>query len=111
MASEGWLMRLLLIDAPSSGALGHLRVGFLGTLLRRLGKQSMRGERPSQVSAGKERTHHWGAQKAGAPQNSPHIACAVEVRAPPLSPVALPALRLVQYPSRVPYKSKMLTIS
>lgn len=38
-------------------------------------------------------------------------ACAVEVRAPPLSPVALPALRLVQYPRRVPCRSKMLAIS
>lgn len=39
------------------------------------------------------------------------IACAVEVRAPPLTPVALPALRLVQYLRRVPYRSKMLAIS
>lgn len=102
-------MRLLLIDAPSSGALGHLRVGFLGTLLRRLGKQSMRGERQSQVSAGKELLTT-GELRKQEHLRIPHT-CAVEVRAPPLSPVALPALRLVQYPSRVPYRSKMLTIS
>lgn len=67
----------------------------------------MRGKRPSQVSVGEECTHPLGSTSEFPTQQ----ALCVRLRVPPLSPVALPALRLVQYRRRVPYRSKMLAIS